>query len=112
MRCVLRAYRSRPHADGSIGLSVLSEGSTEPLMVDVGGEKKQGMLAKGAFQLVEDEVEELLAEAADAEGLDHDEDEEEDADEEGEGGGRPRNDPEWQFFDTAKVFVKAGDGGA
>lgn len=44
-----------------------------------------------------------------------DEDEEaydEDEDEDEEGGGRPKNDPEWQFFDTAKVFVKAGDGGA
>ena len=40
--------------------------------------------------------------------LDEEEDEE---DEEGEGSGRPKNDPEWQFFDTAKVFVKGGDGG-
>jgi len=23
----------------------------------------------------------------------------------------PRNDPEWQFFDTAKVYVQAGSGG-
>jgi hypothetical protein len=79
------------------------------------------LLAKGAFQLVEEEEEEEAAggesgyESDDEGGVDFDEDElveEEEEDElEEEGSGRPKNDPEWQFFDTAKVFVKAGDGG-
>lgn len=71
-------------------------------------------MAKGAFQLVK----EAEAEAEDEGGLsgyesddEFDEDEEDLENEEGEGSGRPKNDPEWQFFDTAKVFVKGGDGG-
>jgi hypothetical protein len=31
--------------------------------------------------------------------------------EEGKGKTGGKNDQEWQFFDTAKVFVQAGDGG-
>ncbi|EWM21738.1 gtpase obg [Nannochloropsis gaditana] len=75
----------------------------------------QGLMERGAFQLLDpDDVE--IDEAYDAFDAE-DEDEDEDEGEEGAEGGaergesRPRNDPEWQFFDTAKVFVKGGDGG-
>jgi hypothetical protein len=77
---------------------------------------KQSLLAKGAFQLVEEGEEELEDQGGESgyesdDELDVDDEEDEELEDGEEGSGRPRNDPEWQFFDTAKVFVKAGDGG-
>lgn len=73
----------------------------------------QGLMERGAFQLLDpDDVE--IDEAYDAfDAEDEDEGEGKEGAEEGaeRSESRPRNDPEWQFFDTAKVFVKGGDGG-
>jgi len=75
----------------------------------------QGLMDRGAFQLLDEndvEIDEKYdmfdeedEEGREGEGYDEEEEEEE------EGDGRPKNDPEWQFFDTAKMYVKGGDGG-
>ena len=65
------------------------------------------LMDKGAFQLLdEDDVE--IDENYD--GFDSEDEEEEDEDDDEEAK-KVKNDPEWQFFDTAKVYVKGGDGG-
>lgn len=73
----------------------------------------QGLMDRGAFQLLDEndvEIDEKY-DMFDKEDEEEREDELEEEEEEEGGDGRPKNDPEWQFFDTAKVYVKGGDGG-
>jgi len=74
----------------------------------------QGLMDRGAFQLLDEndvEIDEKydMFDEEDEEGREGEFDSDEEDEEEGDG--RPKNDPEWQFFDTAKVYVKGGDGG-